>query len=288
MIKTITSSIKCPNCGEEIDISEDLVRVSNTLKDQIQQEWLLKLKEKDKIVDDLKFQLGDALRRAEQSSMQRQGEVQEIAIVDILNELYPCDEITQSKKGSNGADVMQLVRLQNGSEAGKIYYESKRTKTWSNDWVSKFKEDSINAGADVLVLVTNAFPKNIQKFGFIDGVWICAFENVKELSLVLRIGLIKLHSVLVTQNEKDSKMQLLYSYLTSKEFHSVFESIIAGFKDLQTSHQEEKIKMQRFWKEREKTLEKVLSNSIEFYTTIRGISGSETPEIKMLESSSVD
>jgi hypothetical protein len=146
----------------------------------------------------------------------------------------------------------------------------------------------MNANADVLVLVTNAFPKNIQNFGYVDGVWICAVENVRELSLVLRIGLIKLYSMLVTQSRKETKMQQLYSYLTSKEFHNVFESIIVGFKTLQESHQDEKIKMQRFWKEREKTLEKILSNSIEFYTTIRGVSGAETPEIKMLEISSID
>jgi len=287
MMKTITK-IKCPECGAEINIEDDLVRVRTSITEEAQKEWLLKFKEKENIIGDLKNQLGDALRRADQSSVQRQGETQELAILEVLTELYPCDEIIQSKKGSNGADVMQVVKLQNGSVAGKIYYESKRTKSWSNDWVPKFKEDSMNAGADVLVLVTNAFPKGFQKFGFIDGVWVCAFENVRELSLVLRIGLIKLHSVLATQNGKENKMQLLYTYLTSKEFHSVFESIIVGFKTLQTSHQDEKVKMQRFWKEREKTLEKVLTSSIEFYTNIRGISGAEVSEIKMLETSSVD
>jgi hypothetical protein len=268
---------------KEKEMTERLEQARFTIKEQAQQESFLKLREREKVIEDLKNKLDEAKQKAEQGSMQLQGEIQELEIINILQEFHPFDEITQSKKGANAADILQVVRTQNGAECGKIYYESKRTKSWSNEWVKKFKQDNINTKADILVLVTNALPKDIQRYGIIDGVWICSFNDVKELSLVLRYGLLKLQSVAITQKGKESKMELLYSYLTSEEFKNVFESIIQGFRTIQESHQSEKLKMQRLWKEREKVLEQVLSNSIDFYGSIKGIAGSSIPEIPMLQ-----
>lgn len=268
---------------KEKELTERLEQARLTIKEQVQQETFLKIKEREKVIDDLKEKLEEAKQKAEQGSMQLQGEIQELEIIEILREFHPLDEITQSKKGQNAADILQVVRTQNGSECGKIYYESKRTKTWSNDWISKFKQDNINTKADVLVLVTNALPKDIQRYGIIDGVWVCGFNDVKELSLVLRYGLLKVQSVAIKQHGKENKMELLYNYLTSEEFKNVFESIISGFRAIQESHNSEKLKMQRLWKEREKMLERVLSNSVDFYGSIKGIAGSSVPEIDSLQ-----
>lgn len=268
---------------KEKELTERLEEARLTIKEQAQQEQFLKLREREKVIEDLKNKLDEAKLKAEQGSMQLQGEIQELEIINILQEFHPFDEITQSKKGANAADILQVVKTQNGAECGKIYYESKRTKSWSNEWVKKFKQDNINTKADILVLVTNALPKDIQRYGIIDGVWICSFNDVKELSLVLRYGLLKLQSVAITQKGKESKMELLYKYLTSDEFKNVFESIIEGFRSIQESHQSEKLKMQRLWKEREKVLEQVLANSIDFYGSIKGIAGSVIPEIPMLQ-----
>lgn len=267
---------------KEKELTERLEQARLSIKEQVQQESFLKLREREKVIDDLKNKLDDARRKAEQGSMQLQGEIQELEIIELLTEFHPHDEISQSKKGANAADILQVVRTQNGAECGKIYYESKRTKSWSNEWVKKFKQDNINTKADILVLVTNALPKDIQRYGIIDGVWVCSFTDVKELSLVLRYGLLKLQTVAIAQHGKESKMELLYSYLTSEEFKNIFESILEGFKTIQDSHNSEKLKMQRLWKEREKVLERVLLNSVEFYGSIKGIAGNAIPEIKML------
>ncbi|MCE3227933.1 MAG: putative protein domain [Bacteroidetes bacterium] len=267
---------------KEKELTERLEQARSSIKEQVQQESFLKLKEREKVIEDLKTKLDEAKRKAEQGSMQLQGEIQELEIIEMLREFHPCDEITQSKKGSNAADILQIVKTQNGAECGKIYYESKRTKSWSQGWVQKFKQDNINTKADILVLVTNALPKEIQRYGIVDGVWVCSFADVKELSLVLRYGLLKLQSVAITQQGKESKMELLYKYLTSEDFKNVFESILQGFKTIQDSHASEKLKMQRLWKEREKVLEQVLKNSVEFYGSIKGIAGAAIPEIELL------
>lgn len=272
--------------AKERELVERLEQAKLQIKEQEQQDTYLKLAEREKIINDLKLKLDDAVRKAEQGSVQLQGEIQEIEIVDVLREFHPHDNVTQSKKGANAADILQTVKTQNGAECGTIYYESKRTKTWSNDWVSKFKQDNLNTKADILVLVTDALPKGMKRYGIIDNIWVCSFTDVKELSLVLRYGLLKLQAVAITQTGKSSKMEMLYSYLISEEFKNLFGSILDGFKTLQESHQSEKLKMQRYWKEREKVLEQVLSNSVEFYGSIKGIAGAAVPEFKMLESQS--
>lgn len=268
---------------KEKELNERLEKARAVIKEQVQQESFLKLKEREKVIEDLKNKLDEAKKQAEQGSMQLQGEIQELEIINLLQEYHPFDEIIQSKKGVNAADILQTVKTQNGAECGKIYYESKRTKSWSNEWVKKFKQDNINTKADILVLVTNALPKDIQRYGIIDGVWICSFNDVKELSLVLRFGLLKLQAVAITQQGKESKMELLYSYLTSDDFKNTFESILEGFKTLQDSHNTEKLRQQRLWKEREKVLEKILFNSVNFYGSIKGIAGTAISEMPMLD-----
>lgn len=269
---------------KEKELTARLEEARATIKEQVHQESFLKIKEREKIIEDLKNKLDDAKKRAEQGSMQLQGEIQELEIIEMLQDFHPYDEITQSKKGANAADILQVVKTQSGHECGKIYYESKRTKSWSNDWVQKFKQDNLNAKADILVLVTNALPKDIERYGIIDGVWICSFNDVRELSLVLRYGLLKLQQVAIANIGKDTKMEMLYKYLTSEEFKNLFESIITGFKSIQDSHSVEKLRMQRLWKEREKILEQVLSNSVEFYGSLKGIAGASIHNIEFLES----
>lgn len=268
---------------KEKELTERLEQARLTIKEQVQQENFLKHREREKIITDLKIKLADAVRKAEQGSMQLQGEVQELEIINILQEFHPHDDITQSKKGANAADILQVVKTSNGAECGKIYYESKRTKSWSNNFIPKFKQDNIKQKSDILVLVTSALPKGIQRYGIVDGIWVCSFNDVKELSLVLRYGLLKLQQVAITQQGKESKMQLLYKYLCSEDFKGVFESILEGFKRLQDSHHSEQLKMKRLWAERQKVLEQVLSNSAEFYGSIRAIAGSSIAEIPMLE-----
>lgn len=268
---------------KERELTKRLEEAKKTIASEQEQAHQLKFRERDKVIEDLRKQLDIARKKAEQGSMQLQGEVQELILEDTLRELYPYDEITEIKKGARGADFIQYVRTQTGMDTGKILYESKNTKSWSNSWIKKLKQDNLESKADLMVIVSQALPEGIDKYGIIDDVWVCSFRDVKELSLVLRYGLLKVQQVSITQQGKESKMELLYNYLTSNEFKSIFESILAGFKSIQDSHQSEKLKMQRLWKQREKQLEQVLASSVEFYGSIKGIAGSSIQEIEMLE-----
>jgi hypothetical protein len=268
---------------KERELTERLKEERLKIQKNVDEDSALKLKEREKVIDDLKNQLNEAKRKAEQGSMQLQGEIQEIELENLLRTSYPIDDISEIKKGQRGADVLQTVRNQNGITCGKIYYESKRTKNFDNNWLQKLRDDNLEVKADVLVLVTEAMPDGNEKYFYRDGVWICSLLEVKGLSFVLRFGLIQIQSVAVTQQGRETKMEMLYNYLTSQEFKGQFEAILEGFKSLQDSYSDEKLKMQKIWKEREKQLEKILANAVNFYGSLRGIAGSSIPEIKMLE-----
>jgi hypothetical protein len=269
---------------KEKELYERLDSAKATMKEELQMESFLKIKEKENIIESLSKKLDEARQRATQGSMQLQGEAQELIIEQMLRELYPFDTIEEIKKGANGADCLQIIRTQSGIEAGKILYESKNTKSWSKGFVKKLKQDNLSCKADIMVIVTKSMPAEIDgKYGLMDGVWITTLNNLRDLSLLLRYGLLKTYAVLITQEDKKDKMSLLYNYLTSEEFKSVFESILDGFKSLQDAHHDEKRKLQLLWKRREKHLEQVLGSTIEFYGSIKSISENSIPIIPMLE-----
>lgn len=268
---------------KEKEFSEKLKGEKQKIKKQADEENSLKIKELEKQLEVQKELAEEAVRKAEQGSMQLQGEVQELELENMLRELYLYDEITEIKKGQRGADTLQVVKTQQGVDCGKIYYESKRTKNFENNWLQKLRDDNLTVKADVLVLVTETMPDGEDKFFFRDGIWVCSLWEAKALSLVLRHGLIQIHSVSITGQGKETKMEMLYNYLTSQEFSGQFGAIIEGFKSLQDNYSDEKLKMQRIWKAREKQLEKILTNAVEFYGAIKGIAGSSIADIKMLE-----
>jgi len=202
-----------------------------------------------------------------------QGEVQELAMEEMLRSTFPFDEISEVPKGRSGADVIQKVRNRFGQEVGKIVFESKRTKAFSNEWIQKLKSDAVLVKADVCILITEAMPEGVEKIGQKDGVWICSFNDFKGLVMVIRESLIKINEVFSSQANKGEKMQMLYDYLMSNEFLMQVGAIIDGFTELQRCYTQERNTMERIWKQREKQLEKVMLNTNHFVGSIQGIAG---------------
>ena len=243
---------------------------------------LMKIKEKENVIDGLKKQLSEAHRKAEQGSMQLQGEVQELAIEDFLRQKYPFDIISEIKKGERGGDTVQTVMF-NGQICGTIYYESKRTKSFSKTWLPKFKEDMIAKGADVGILVTESMPDELKSAGLINGIWVCSFPELATISYVIRESVVNLHNAIESGKNTEGKMGMLYQYLTSNEFKMQIEEIIGGFVELKGQIDTEKRAMEKQWKVREKQLERVLVNTTRFYGSIKGIAGKAIPDVKLLE-----
>ncbi|MDW8114607.1 MAG: DUF2130 domain-containing protein, partial [candidate division WOR-3 bacterium] len=161
--------------------------------------------------------------------------------------------------------------------------ESKRTKEFNYDWLRKLREDNLEMKADILVLVTEAMPEKENKFFFEDGVWVCNFFELKPVSYILRHFLLEINNIETIHKGKETKMELLYNYLTSNEFKNQFLAIVEGFVELQKSYLEERRKMEALWAKREEHLRKILDNAARFYGKIKGIAGKTLPEIEIFE-----
>jgi hypothetical protein len=241
-----------------------------------EREWAKKFEDQKKIAEELK-------RKAEQGSMQMQGEVQELALEELLASTYPFDRIEEVPKGVRGADCIQTVINPRQQECGSIVYESKRTKHFSPGWIEKLKQDQVQCKADIAVIVTETYPAGMVRFGEMDGVWICGFHEVTSLSFVLREMLIKTQSVRSAEENKGDKMELLYDYLTSNEFVQNIGRIVENYDGMIRQLNSEKKAMHKIWAAREKQIWVVQENISALFGSIKGIAGNELATSDVLE-----
>ena len=276
----------------EIEIQRKMQTERNQIVEQIKKQELeknqlketehqLRIKEFEKQLEDQKKLVDEMRRKAEQGSMQLQGEVQELILEEVLRVTFPFDQIGEVGKGVRGADCIQVVRNKFGQDCGKIIYESKRTKDFANDWIDKLKKDMRKEGVDVAVIVTQTYPKGMSCFGERDGVWICSFEEVKAVAYVLRDGILRLYNSSKSQENRGDKMHMLYDYLTGTEFSEQWKAIREGYMSMRLSIHRERDAMEKMWKMREKQLDKVLLNASSIKGSIEGIAGADTISLSL-------
>lgn len=236
-----------------------------------------------KQIEDNKNLAEEMRRKAEQGSMQLQGEVQELALEETLRNTYPFDRIEEVPKGVRGADCIQRVVNSKQQECGSIVYESKRTKAFGGDWVDKLKQDQLTCKADIAVLVTETMPSDMDRFGERNGVWVCGFHEVRSVSFVLREMLLRLYGVQAAQHNRGDKKELLYSFFTSNEFAQLFRRVIENFEAMEQQLSREKKAMNKLWSEREKQIWGVQENLSALFGSIKGIAGNELDSGSILE-----
>ena len=288
-------NLKTKEAELEITLHRKLIEERGKLQEQLakeeaeknslkEQQFAMRTKELEKQIEDQKKLVEEMRRKQEQGSMQLQGEVQELMLEELLQTTFPFDKIEEVGKGVRGADCIQTVRNQFGSESGKIIYESKRTKDFANDWIEKLKSDMRTLGADVAIIVTQTLPKDMDRFGEKDGVYICTFTEVRSVALLLRNALLKIAEAKKSQENKGDKMVMLYDYLTSSEFSEQWKAIREGFMSMKLSIQKERDMMEKLWKSREKQLEKVLLNAAHIKGSVEGIAGADAVNLSITSS----
>jgi hypothetical protein len=264
-------------------LNQKLVEEKEKIRKSEQEKNEMSIRELQKQLDDQKKLTEEMKRKQEQGSVQMQGEIQELAIEEWLTNNFPLDTIEEIKKGARGGDCIQVVHTRTRQNCGTIYYESKRTKDFQPSWIEKFKNDIREKGADIGVLVTEAMPSDMERMGLKDGIWVCTYKEFKSLSLALRETIILVSNAVTSQENKGDKMHMLYDYLTSKTFTMQVEAIVEGFTQMKIDLDSEKRAMQRIWKQREKQIEKVITNTVDMYGSVKGIAGNAIPDVKALE-----
>jgi hypothetical protein len=264
-------------------VDAEKVRLEDGIRRTIAEQHDLKLKEKEKLIDDLRRALDEAKRKSEQGSQERQGEVLEVDVEAELKRRFPHDLISPVAKGARGADLVQEVRNGDGRSCGQIIWETKNTKHWQRSWLDKLKQDQRAAGANLAVIVSTALPDGIAEFGRVEGVWVASLRAWPALALALREQLVQVAFAHAAADGKHEKMELLYHYLAGDQFRSRVQAIVEAFTTLQSQLNRERVAMERIWKEREKQIERVLANTAGMYGEVRGLVGSSLAEVPALE-----
>ena len=244
--------------------------------------------EQQYIIAQLKKQLSDATkakddlaRKLEQGSQQTQGEVLELELEELLKREFPQDEILPVPKGTTGADIIQKIIDKSGRTCGQIAWESKKTKGWQEGWIQKLKDDQRNIKADLAVIISSVLPEDVKGFNFRDGVWICDVKLAVALATALRINLLNVARERAMSVGKNEKMEVLYTYLTGVEFRQRVEAIVEALTTMQDGLKRERLAYEKIWSEREKQIQKVITNTVGMYGDLSGLV--TLPQIKMLE-----
>jgi len=257
----------------ELEISKRLAEEKQKLSKSLEEAVALKLRAKDEQIEQMRRDIESAKRKGEQGSMQVQGESLETIIESWLASQFPFDNVDEVKKGAFGADCVQTIHTRELQNCGVICYESKNTKAWSDGWITKLKQDMLKVGADLGVLVTSVYPNDMDRMGFVDGIWVCSLDEFKGSASLLRESLIRVHKSVQKEENRGDKMALLYNYLTGNEFGMQMKSIVDGFMTMQTELDKEKRSLMASWKRRQKLIDGVLQNTTEMYGSLQGIAG---------------
>jgi hypothetical protein len=264
-------------------LTKERERIAQTEREKNQTE----IQKKDKLIEDLNKRLAEAQTKLEQGSGKLAGEVKEIELREFLKSAFPIDDIKDVPSGIKGADVIQFVRNNLGQASGTILYERKQAQKFDDkNWIPKLKEDGRSVKADVCVIVTKTMPADNPGTHFRDGVWVCTFEDVKIVAALLRDGLIKQYSALVSQSDKGTKMEMLYNYLVSNDFRNHILGVLESFRSMDRALEKDREDAIKKFAEREAHILKAKQSILNFWGRVEGIaSDSLNQEFKLLESS---
>ncbi len=274
---------------EELELSvsrrldEERRRIRDEAKREADEAHRLREADKDKLVSDLRGQIDELKRKAEQGSQQAQGEVMELDLEDLLRQHFLTDAIEPVPSGTHGGDILQHVHDDHGLTCGTILWESKRTKAWNDGWLPKLRDNQRAGKAHLAALLTAELPKDVANFSCIDGIWVTNRSCLVGLASALRAGLIEAARARRCAEGKQTKFELVYQYLSGLEFRQRIEGIVEAFLTMKDDLESEKRSIQRLWAKREKQLTRAMVHTVSLHGDLGGIIGATMPQIPNLE-----
>jgi len=264
-------------------VQSSLTEIRQKARVEAEESLKLKVAEKEQQISSMQRQIDELKRKAEQGSQQLQGEVLEVELEATLRAHFPNDAIEPVGKGEFGGDVVQRVITAVSQACGTLLWETKRTKNWTDGWLAKLRTDQRAAGAELAILVSTALPKGVETFGYVDGVWVTDFRFVLPLAVALRQSLIEIAAARRANEGQETKMELVYQYLTGPKFRHRVEAIVEKFSEMQADLDRERKAMTRLWAKREGQIHGVIESTVGMYGDLQGIAGKALQEIDGLD-----
>jgi hypothetical protein len=269
-------------------VQEGLIATRDQAKKEVEEALKFKVMEKEQTIASMQKQIEELKRRAEQGSQQLQGEVQELELETLLSSKFPQDQIQPVAKGEHGGDVLHRVAGSFGQSCGTILWESKRTKNWSDGWLTKLREDQRQAKAEIAIIVSQALPKEVETFEFIDGVWVTHPKAALPVAMAMRHTLMEVALARQASEGQQTKMEMVYQYLMGPRFRQRVQAIVEGFSSMQEDLDKERKVIMKQWAKREEQIDRVMQATVGMYGDLQGIAGKTLQEIEGLELRALD
>ncbi len=263
---------------EEQKIREDAGRLA-------EEKFRLKLAEQEKKLADTQRALDDAQRKASQGSQQLQGEILELDFESMLAQAFKDDLIEPVAKGVRGGDIKHIVRSPRGTVCGVMLWEIKRTKNWVDGWVTKLKDDARNEKAHIALIVSDVLPKQVSDdICSVQGIWVCKPALAVILATLLRKSLLDVALQKAVIENRGTKAEALYSFVTSHEFVQAIEAMVETYQDMSAQINKEKATFQKLWAQREAQAQTLLTTTASLIGGMQGhIGQTAMPKIRGLD-----
>jgi len=273
----------------EIEMQKKLVEEETKIREAAEktadEKQRLNLAARDKTIADLQKSLDEAQRKAAQGSQQLQGEIMELDLESAMTNAFRDDDIEPIAKGTKGGDIRQVVKSPRGTVCGVMLWEIKRTKNWVDGWIPKLKEDLRNEKANIPIIVTEIMPKSVSDdIGNVNGVWICKPNTAIVLSTLLRKSLLDAGLQKTLAENRGTKADALYNFITSHEFVQQIEAMVETYQEMTQQITKERTYYVKFWAEREAQAQRLLLGTANIIGSMQGHVGQASmPKIKGLE-----
>ncbi len=276
----LEGKIKSLEKNKDHEIKLALMRALQKKEEELDATYSLERTEKNEEITRLQNLIQELKSKSIQGSQQAQGEVGELLLEKKLSFEFPLDKTIEVPKGINGADISHYIRDANEKVLGLICIESKNAKKFSNNWISKLKEDMKRNKANYGLLVTLDSPKNYKELES-DDLFICGFHNYLIVIKLLRNNILELSKVKSQVSFRNDKKSIIYDYVTGKEFAHWIRSILDYLKDQKSQLETDKRNAQKAFATREKQIEKVIESQQRLIGHFKGLGTGE--DFKVLE-----
>lgn len=263
-------------------VDAERTQIVQSAREDLIEAHQLEMREKDIELEQMQRQIKELQESSQQRRSGLLGEALEREIEQVLRARFPQDRVEPIKAGTRGADVLQTVKHR-GQVSGKVLWESKRARHFSNTWISKLKQDQAAANADFAVLVCSTLPPNVRLMEQIEGVWVIEHQCLSALADALRDSLRLVVQARSVDVNRGDAMAAIYEYLSSPAFSRRIRSAVETFVEMKRDLDLERRSMEKRWSKRETQLNQLAMNTAGMYGELEGMMGGALPAVELLE-----
>jgi len=128
-------------------------------------------------------------------------------------------------------------------------------------------------------------PKDISDgIGLFEGVWVCKPRTAVILGTLLRKSLLDAGLQKALAENRGTKADALYNFVTSHEFVQQIEAMVETYQEMTSQITKERTYYARFWAERDAQAQRLLLSTANIVGSMQGhIGQASMPKIKGLE-----